>query len=43
MEAWGTDLAVDFGAAYGLCNYDGISWTNLAGLDPEDMIDVDLF
>ena len=42
MEAWGSGLAADFGA-YGLWNYDGASWSNLAGWDPEDMIDVDLY
>jgi len=43
MEAWATGLAVDFGASYGLWNYDGSSWNSLAGWGPEDIIDVDLY
>ena len=37
----GDELAVDFGINY-LWYYNGISWASIEGLNPEDMIDVDL-
>ena len=42
MEEWIGGLAADFGT-YGLWNYDGSGWTSLAGWNPEDMIDVNLY
>jgi hypothetical protein len=42
MEAWANGLAVDFGASYGLWNYNGSSWSHLAGWDSENIIDVNL-
>jgi hypothetical protein len=42
MVQWTSGLAVDFGSSYGLWNYDGSSWSSLAGWNPEGMEDVDL-
>jgi hypothetical protein len=42
MKEWAGGLAVDF-STYGLWNYDGFSWTSLAGCDPEGILNVDLY
>ena len=39
---YGDEIAVDFDT-YGLWNYDGSSWTSLAGWSPDDMVDIDLY